>query len=947
MKIKPKLGNILILAVSCSILTATFSVFTYQINHNIRTSINHDIAENEERNSAAITAKFNEKFSVLNSLSSFIGSRDIQNNNTAMDVLHSFSENSPFAQICIADLNGDCITDTGLKSNVAEYDFFKESLNGDHVVCDSYASSLYGKESVLFSVPVYRNKAIAGVLLGISDTGQIQSALNAPLYDGTGSRLLINRDGSVVLQSDTPFYSTDENFFSFLQHMNHENKNEIDDIRSIISHSVSGMVDFKSGSTYHYLYFTPVGNTDWYLMTIVPTDVVLSRFKYLLLMAGLLVLGTALTFILLGIYAVILLRRKNSDLKKGTQELKALTANIPGCVQRCKYDSFLTMVYCSDGFLQLTGYTLEEIDRSFHNQFIKMIYEPDREVIKRSINIQLQAGSVIDIQYRLRKKDGSLVWILDKGQLMVESSMEPELYCLLIDITDQREIIQELEISNERYKIVLDQSDSMIFEYDILNSTVSHSTNSLPMFGSNQAIQDFPNSVLKSQIIHPDDIGMFELMFSSVKSGAHSAEGECRLKNEKGSYLWYNIKITTIFNKDGNPIRAIGRISDVTCQKEATQQLMQKAQRDGLTGLLNKSATKVSIEQALSGNELCALYIIDVDHFKEINDNLGHMFGDSVLAGIGDKLKRLFRASDVVGRIGGDEFMVLLKNISNLSLVAEKADALHQSLMQTFGNDLKHYSISGSIGIAIYPKDGLTYSDLYKKADAALYEAKRCGRNQYVVFDNSIEALRHMNASPEFRNTLTPTLKSTAMIHKSFQDDMLSYVFDMLYHANDIESVIGIVLKISGERFHVSHAYIYENAPDHSCAVNTNEWCAENTDCLCGRLKYIANQDMNGYVDLFNEDGILFCNDISQLENPMLDLLKAQGIHSILHLAIFKDECFKGLVGFDDCDQNRIWTLEEIDALSSITKIISIFLLIRHSGDNGNPNNKWKSAADK
>nr|WP_255575779.1 sensor domain-containing diguanylate cyclase [Caproiciproducens faecalis] len=476
----------------------------------------------------------------------------------------------------------------------------------------------------------------------------------------------------------------------------------------------------------------------------------LLKFRHILLLCGIPVLGTAATFLLLGVYAVILLRRKNSDVKKGIQELKALTANIPGCVQHCKYDSTLTIVYCSVGFLQLTGYTLEEIERQFRGQFIRMIYEPDREGIRRSIDAQLQTGRVIDVQYRLLRKDGSLIWVLDKGQLMAESGTEPELYCLLTDITDQRAVIQELEISNERYQIVLDQSDSMIFEYDILNSTISNSTSSLYMFGSSQTgsrnvIANFPESILKSDIIHPDDLSIFRSMFVSVSSGAHSAEGECRLKDQNGSYLWYSIKITTIFNENGEPVRAIGRISDITCQKEATQKLVQSAQRDGLTGLLNKSATKAYIEQALVGSELCALYIIDIDHFKDINDNLGHMFGDAVLAEIGNKLKKLFRTSDVVGRVGGDEFMVLLKSLNNLSLIVDKATAIHQSLQQTFVNSSKNYSVSGSIGIAVYPKDGMTYADLYKKADAALYEAKRCGRSQFVIFDSSLQMLGDLN----------------------------------------------------------------------------------------------------------------------------------------------------------------------------------------------------------
>ena len=384
---------------------------------------------------------------------------------------------------------------------------------------------------------------------------------------------------------------------------------------------------------------------------------------------------------------------------------------------------------------------------------IAMIYKLDREEVRFNIDKQLQAGEVIDIQYRLLKKDGSLVWIYDKGQLIIELGMQPEFYSVLVDITCLKETIQELEISNERYQIVMDQSDSTIFEYNILNDVVSMGKNDQNLSGG--SFQDFLKNI--SRTLFSGDVSSFEAMFANVRAGAHSAEGEYRLKNTKSSYLWYDINITTIFDQDNRPIRAIGTIRDITFQKEATQTLMEKAERDALTGLLNKSTTKSFIEEALKCDCLCALYMIDVDYFKNVNDSLGHLFGDTVLADIGDKLKKLFRTSDVVGRIGGDEFMVLLKNIGDTSLITEKAEAINFCLHQTFGSGADQCTISGSVGVALYPEDGKTYSDLYKKADIALYQAKRAGRNRYIIFNNA-ESLQ-LESCEECYNTLTPTLE--------------------------------------------------------------------------------------------------------------------------------------------------------------------------------------------
>ncbi len=923
MKIQPRLKTALVLLAALSILATSLTAFVCKLNSDLKSAENANIVKSAAQNANAITTKFNEKFTTLTSLANFMSEQGSLNDKTAVNAMHSVAKSGQFSMVAIADVHGDSIADTGVRNNITGYDFFQTSLSGRNTISDSPDLSVYSKKALVFSVPVYKNKSVIGVLRGITAIDHIKDiSVLAP--DG-GSYALIKRDGSIVFNSNiTNFQSTGKNIFAIMSDTNQTNKNEFDLMRKNIGLSASGMMEYEAEGSKNYLYYMPLSTSDWYLLTIVPTDVTLMKFRYMLSVSAPLALGTACAFALLGVYCIMLLRLKNNDIKKSSQELRALTVNIPGCVQHCKYDSGFTMVYCSDGFLQMTGYTRDEIRQLFDNKFINMIYEPDREEIKHSIDTQLQASEVIDIQYRLQKKDGSPVWILERGQLIIESSQEPEFYSVLIDITNQREIMQELEISNERYQIVMDQSDSIIFEFNILSGIVSIGRNNRQLLGDNPVIKDFLKNF--SRIVYPDDADSFRLMFEKIRTGAPNAEGEYRLKSTKGAYLWCGVKITTIFDKDDRPVRAIGTISDITCQKEATQTLMQKAQRDGLTGLLNKAATETFIEEALKGGDICALYIIDVDYFKNINDNLGHMFGDAVLADIGCKLKKLFRTSDVVGRIGGDEFMVLLKSVEDMSLIFEKAGAINRCLSQTFGDGVDHYSISSSVGIAMYPKDGLTYADLYKKADVALYEAKRGGRNRYMIFGSNTECIALQSGS-EYHNTLTPTLKNTVLSNKSFQQDILWCVFDLLYHAKDIGSVINMVLKMAGEYFHANHAYIFQNSQDDLYVSNTFEWSADNVESRRDKLQNICHSDLGNFVDLFNVDGIFFCSDISLLPNPIKSILNVKNVGSILQVAILGNGKFKGYVGFEECGNNRMWTREEIDTLSSISKIIGVFVL--------------------
>ncbi len=167
-------------------------------------------------------------------------------------------------------------------------------------------------------------------------------------------------------------------------------------------------------------------------------------------------------------------------------------------------------------------------------------------------------------------------------------------------------------------------------------------------------------------------------------------------------------------------------------------ELQEKADHDPLTKLFNKEVTGNLIDEYIhsqtSGN-VCALFLIDIDNFKSANDERGHIFGDELLIEVSSSLHSLFRNDDVVGRIGGDEFMVFMKNIINENAVRVKATEICHAFYKTFekkDSTLGH--ISASVGIALFPSQANDYTGLYKLADEALYVAKEKGKNTYAFF---------------------------------------------------------------------------------------------------------------------------------------------------------------------------------------------------------------------
>lgn len=172
--------------------------------------------------------------------------------------------------------------------------------------------------------------------------------------------------------------------------------------------------------------------------------------------------------------------------------------------------------------------------------------------------------------------------------------------------------------------------------------------------------------------------------------------------------------------------------------KERGKVLEDKADTDLLTELYNKAATERKIKEYIDSNpdSRAMMFILDIDNFKKINDTMGHAFGDTLLKTLGKEIKTEFRTSDIIGRTGGDEFMVFLKDVTDNLIVEREANRITKFFHDfKAGGDYVKYSASASIGAAIFPDDAKNFKDLYMAADQALYKAKKRGKNQLAFYN--------------------------------------------------------------------------------------------------------------------------------------------------------------------------------------------------------------------
>ena len=421
-------------------------------------------------------------------------------------------------------------------------------------------------------------------------------------------------------------------------------------------------------------------------------------------------------------------------------DLQSITSNIPGGVHRCRIENEeFFFDFLSGGCLNLFVYEKHEFKEIFDKKIIDLVYENDRERVVSEVKEQLIKSNKYTLEYRVKRKDGSAIWLLDNGQIIKNRDGKVFSYNVVINITESKIIQEKLRLSEERYRIIISQTEDIIFEWNINEDTINFSENWKNKFNYESTIDDISKKIYDTEIIYKDDIKKFGKALNSVVNGERYQEVEIRFRKSNGEYIWCKVRVTAIFDQNGDIFKAVGAIIDIDKQKTESEKLLFKAQRDDLTSLYNKGTVQSKIEEYMQNeglNTKGALFMIDVDNFKAINDNLGHLVGDTVLSSISSMISEVFNENSIVGRIGGDEFIVFLKNIDSEEFMYKKADDLVKGFRSNFEGETKDYKVSGSIGIAKYPEHGKSFKELFINADKAVYLAKNKGKDNYCVFED-------------------------------------------------------------------------------------------------------------------------------------------------------------------------------------------------------------------
>lgn len=622
------------------------------------------------------------------------------------------------------------------------------------------------------------------------------------------------------------------------------------------------------------------------------------------------------------------------DMKDGTntpsEKMKELLAapawyDLMGANLCCGNDEVLTILDGSSTLLHLTGYGIQQIQTQFNNSLINMVLPEDTHILKELAHDPNRYSGKLEREYRIRHRNGNILWIMDRSRVHIDADGTEYCYHVLNDITACKKEQERLAAAFARNQVVIDQTEGVIFEWDLKSDVVTCSKKWQERFGYGLVTPNAAAVLRVGSYFHPDDVATLQEKIRELRQSSHTTFLDVRIVSKEGRYLWSRMRATSVFDEQGAPAYIIGIIHDINELKTDALSLRQQAERDSLTKLLNKASVQQAVTTYLEEREssrLAALMVMDLDNFKVVNDTHGHLYGDAVLTQIGTTLRSLFRSQDAIGRIGGDEFLILLKDVPSREMVEERCALLVNTIRSQLQKLMPDLPVSVSIGCAMVPEHGNSYVDLFRRADEALYLVKRKGKNGYAFF-NPQEAYDSLFDAAEHTTRIDSDAQPTMN-----DDSLVRFVFQSLYESRNLDATIEELLGFIGSRFNVSRVYVFENNEDNTCCSNTYEWCNEDITPEKNNLQNVSYiTDIPGWPDVYNEKGLFYCTDISQLMTPFREILEPQGVKSMLHCAIMDCGVFRGYVGFDECKTNRLWTQGQVSLLEFLAQVMAVFLI--------------------
>ena len=435
--------------------------------------------------------------------------------------------------------------------------------------------------------------------------------------------------------------------------------------------------------------------------------------------------------------------------------------------------------------------------------------------------------------------------------------------------------------------------------------------------GSSFVLDNFEEYLL--QKIHPDDQVVFETILSNARDGCERLDFEVRLLETAGRrYRWHSVHVA-LNERDGHSFY-VGSSTYIDNRKSKENELTIKARQDPLTGLLNKVITQENINLYIKRNpeKPGVLIVLDIDNFKNYNDCIGHLFGDEVIKEVSRKLMNVFSDDSFVGRIGGDEFCVFIKDSDDISGLVSRMGQLRDSLKEIKLGQKSKIEITTSVGMALYPDHGLNFESLFERADMALYHVKNNGKNSFVIYTEDLYNERIVREADE----------KTRLSDEISVSSITDFAFHLLNESADSAAAINLLLYKMMNEYGVEAIYVNELIKDAMAIRCTHESVQEDGFSRLGERAEFSYEALDANLRLLNENGGYYVYDMARLGKftPGNRINEFEQIKSVLQIDMRLFSKSRGCVNIASSRDGDFWNINIIREMVGIVNLLTVCL---------------------
>lgn len=746
-----KYSMFVILGITIITVIAFLVVFT------IDTKEANDISRKEQlslicnANNEIISTRINESIDAIKAAGSYVATFDNIQSTDALQYAHIQSDEFGFERICIVKDNKSMFYG-GNPFDISDYEFITEAQEDKTIVSNFFTSIVDNILSISVACPLIKNDECVGVIYGVLHASELYNYLG--FNDELGDHYLININkdkleyGQIVAhpnEQNILLFEDENNFINaFNSYIEDEEKEKY--LENCINNGTNGYTTIEYNGEEYYIAFEKTNaNNEWYIFTILSESDINAYLypsnhahnKIIVSMSICFSLFILVIVTLFIINQLALIESKNDIILSG-ERLK-LAINFEK-----------NIIFDYDFNTRSIGYYSKEFVKFDPKQVNGNLPEA---LFKLNIIDQTSIGEFYRFYNELSAGDHATCELLINGvggsewhQLTGYNKIINDKHyttCILCDITDQKEtqnfVKQEIE-----YRKALSEKSMFSFDIDldkrrVINGSPSFmkTYNDLKELNYEQAFD-----ILAQRVIHEEDREKFinffsqSYLYNQFRCGTDYLELEYRYNIGNNVFRWVKASVHMIKDIVTKHRTIYVLVDDINEMKESTRKLQNKAEIDELTQLPNRSKIVSLVNEYIINMEegkLAAFIILDLDNFKMVNDTYGHMAGDTVLKEIGAHIRKKIKAADYIGRLGGDEFIVLLKDFKNEEDLYAKCKRLNELFSLDFTFNGVTFTQRCSIGVTIINKKDTNFDELYELSDKALYNSKKIGKANYTI----------------------------------------------------------------------------------------------------------------------------------------------------------------------------------------------------------------------